>query len=204
MLIVGIIIFSIIAIASLFILLTKIYFHVSYSSGKMIFNVTILSTGFEFIIPENKLTFVLGNYKKSFDTKTSKKQKPAKKSKKKREKKEKKSLSWQVWAKIIKAGLLFIGRFLSKVEYESAQLDIQPVFANPALAGMAYGWSSAFMGAIPGLSETINFTPRFDTEKSQLSGELTLSIKNRSIIYLLYRLFRDLPIKELVKHSIGR
>lgn len=103
-----------------------------------------------------------------------------------------------------KAALLFVGRLLARVQYNIGEIDIAPVFANPALAGMAYGWGRAFSGAFPGAARSFRVTPSFTGGTTRFSGSLTLSIASRQICYLVYRLWRDLPIQHIMKHRFFR
>jgi hypothetical protein len=65
---------------------------------------------------------------------------------------------------------------------------------------MSYGWEQALRGMFPAIGHTINFAPSFAGEKSKFSGCLEMSIRNRQVVYLLYRLIRDLPIRDILKY----
>ena len=117
-----------------------------------------------------------------------------------KKKKDRPAMPLGIKLRIGKAALLFVGRLLSRVQYDIGQIEFEPAPANPALAGMAYGWSSAFAGAFPGAARTVRVTPSFTGGPSRLSGSLTLSIATRQIVYLVYRLVRDLPIQKIIKH----
>ena len=106
--------------------------------------------------------------------------------------------------KIVRAGLLCVGRILSRVQYDEGRLDVQPVIANPALAGMAYGWGQALGGMFPGLRQVATITPAYGTGSGRISGKAVFSIKNRQIVWVVWRLVRDLPIKELVKYRFSK
>jgi hypothetical protein len=102
--------------------------------------------------------------------------------------------------KIIKAAVVFIAGFLSRVQYDVGKIDVQPIIANPALAGMAYGWSRAFYGVFPCIRRILEVSPDYGTGQGHFSGNLELSIKNRQMVGLMWRLFRNLPIIELIKY----
>jgi hypothetical protein len=106
--------------------------------------------------------------------------------------------------KIARAAVIFVAGFLSRVQYDEGKLEVQPVIANPALAGMAFGWGQAFYGAFPGLKQVFNVDPAYGTSGSRVSGQLSLSIKNRQIMGLVWRLLRDLPIIELMKYRFSK
>lgn len=95
--------------------------------------------------------------------------------------------------------MVFAARVLSCVVYKEANLAARPVIANPALAGMAFGWGQALYGAFPGLQTVLAVSPAFAPGQSTVSGHLTLSIKNRQVVYPTYRLLRQLPIKEIIR-----
>lgn len=106
--------------------------------------------------------------------------------------------------KIARACLLFVARFLSFVQYDMGNINVRPAIANPALAGMAYGWGQALNGAFPGMQRVLNIAPNYGPGAGSVSGRLVLSIKNRQIVVLVWRLLSDLPIKEIIKYRFFR
>lgn len=185
---------------------------ISFNKKQLNLLVSILNCGLFFDFPDKKLGLYLNGFKKlSFTIKDGGKAKKTKarvkKEKVKKEeklKKEKKRIPLSLILKITKAGFLFVCRLISCVQYDTGQLVYKPVMANPAVAGMAFGWSRAFTGMFPGLGRSFQFTPQYVTGQSHISGRLTLSVKNRKVIYILFQLLGDLPIRQIVKHYIGR
>jgi hypothetical protein len=106
--------------------------------------------------------------------------------------------------RIARAFILFVARFLSCVQYDIGKINVRPAIANPALAGMAYGWGQALNGAFPGVQRILNIAPNYGAGAGSVSGRLVLSIKNRQIVVLVWRLLRDLPIKEIIKNRFFR
>jgi hypothetical protein len=106
--------------------------------------------------------------------------------------------------RIGKAWVLFVARFLSRVQYDVGKLRLRPVIANPAMAGMAYGWSQALQGVFPGLKDIAEFEPKYCTGSGHVSGQVEFSIKNRQTVALLWRFLGDLPIKEIIKYRFSK
>jgi hypothetical protein len=106
--------------------------------------------------------------------------------------------------KMVKAAIIFVADFLSRVQYDVGQLEVRPVTANPALAGVAFGWGQALYGIFPDLRRTINIAPTYGSEGSLVSGRVAISIKNGQVVALLWRLLRNLPIKELIKYRFSK
>ncbi len=126
----------------------------------------------------------------------------AKKVEKKKQKRRLGKLPLRTYVQLAKAGLLFFARMLARVRMDDYHLTAQPVVANPALAGMTFGWSQAMSGMFPGLREHVAYDPIYVTGQSSYSGSLQISIANRSIVYVVYRFIRDLPISILIKRLI--
>jgi len=104
----------------------------------------------------------------------------------------------------IRAVVLFAGRILSHVRVDEAKFDLQPMIANPALAGMAYGWSQAFYGVFPSARKIVSISPDFGDGESVISGRVTFSIANRRILLSVWELLWNLPIKELVRYIFSK
>jgi hypothetical protein len=117
---------------------------------------------------------------------------------------EKTKLPWATKWQIIKATLIFVGGVLSRVQYEKGQFELEPVMANPALAGMTYGWGQALAGVWPGLGRTVRYTPQYVSGSGRVSGTVVLSVKNRHIAVETMRLLKNLPIQELVTYLFRR
>ena len=100
--------------------------------------------------------------------------------------------------RILKALIFFAGEILSRFRYDGGKIEVQPVFADPALAGIAYGWGQAFYGIFPGARNVIAVDPAFGAGETVYSGYVIFSIKNRQIIGPGFRLFGNLPIRELM------
>ena len=93
--------------------------------------------------------------------------------------------------------VLFVGEILSRCSYDGGKFEVQPVFADPALAGIAYGWGQAFYGIFPGARNVIAVDPVFGAGETVFSGYVKFSIKNRQVVGPFLRLLANLPIKEL-------
>lgn len=105
--------------------------------------------------------------------------------------------------RIAKALFLFVVDILSRIRYDSGELTVIPVIADPAIAGMAYGWGQAFYGIFPQLRRSVDVIPTYGRGKSSLSGQLALSFPNRGMIVPVWRLIRNLPIIELIRHRFS-
>jgi hypothetical protein len=107
-------------------------------------------------------------------------------------------LSLGVMVRVLKALVLFVGEILSRFSYDRGKIEVQPVFADPALAGIAYGWGQAFYGIFPRARNVIAVDPVFGAGETVYSGYVIFSIKNRQIIGPGFRLFGNLPIRKLM------
>ena len=192
------------------ILTARIVFRAGHNQEETYFRLTVLSCGVLYDISQNRIALLLGGWKKYFKLSGGKKKKSkAKKIKPPAEKKAARkrslrNLSWAARIKIVKALVLYAGRFLVRIKYEEAHLAARPVIADPALAGMAYGFGTALHGIFPGLRRTFDVYPDFAAEKSRWMGEIAFSIRIRQIIYISCRLIGDLPIKEIIKYWVKR
>lgn len=170
---------------------------------------TVLNCGGLYDISGNRAALVLGRWKKYFKPgdkkkKPATKDKPTRKKKKTAKKRSFGQLSWSARIKIAKAFLLYSGRFLGSIKYDEGQLKARPVMADPALAGMAYGFGAAVYGIFPDLRQTLDVFPAFSGQKSEWTGHIVFSIRIRQIIYISCRLIGDLPIMEIVKYWMKR
>ena len=167
-------------------------------------SLTILGCGALFFPGQNRLGIVCGKYRHKFaaakDRPSEKKISSSKKKKASPKSKPKRKYPLSIWVKIARALVLFAGRFMAGINYDGGQFRARPVISNPALAGMAYGWGEAFYGIFPGARQTVDVTPSFQETTSNWSGHMTVSMNIRQIVYLVYRLLRDLPIYEIIKH----
>jgi len=104
----------------------------------------------------------------------------------------------------MRAMVIFAGRILSQVRVDEARFDLRPVIANPAVAGMAYGWTRAFYGVFPSARKIVDFSPDFGAGEGVVSGRVTFSIANRRILLSVWELLWNLPIKELVRYFFSK
>jgi hypothetical protein len=103
---------------------------------------------------------------------------------------------------ILTCGRAFIRyavRLASSVRGSISGLAVEPVFSNPALTGMAFGWTRAVYGVVPGLADTLAVTPSFTLERTAISGRIELSIRIWQMAFATGRFLLDLPIREIVK-----
>ncbi len=197
-----------VAVAAILIVTTRLVLYASHREGDSTVSLTIIGCGLLYDPGQGRLGIVCGRFKCFFKSRSGKI--TAGKTEKKKAGPKPAAKTW--WkklplssrVKICKAALLFAARFLSRLHYDEGKLETRPVFADPALAGMLYGFGQAFYGIFPGARRTVNLVPDFGAEKSEWTGHLTLSIKNRQVIRIGYRLFGDLPIRKIVKSSILR
>ena len=194
-----IIIASLIILFVAFILFTTIRFNCRFHNKQIAASVTILGLGLGFDSSVGNPAILLGPWQKII------KPGPPKEKKQKKAKKESTrsvlSLSWRLKWRLARAALLAGARFLSRIKYEDSLVIAEPVFADPALAGMSYGFSRAFYGAFPGAWNKFQFTPDFEPGNSNFEGHLDLSIKVRQVTAIGFWFLRDLPIKEIIKQK---
>jgi hypothetical protein len=198
----------IVAGAVVFCFTARIIFRALYRDNKSTLSVTVLGCGMIYDILENRFALVILGCKKYL--KGLPRRKPARKVKRARRKagqllkKGLRKLPFRVYAGIGRAMLLYLGRFLSRLHYEEARLAARPVFVDPALAGMTYGLSAAVYGLFPKLQGTVDIYPDFAARKTRWTGSITISIRIREIVYINYRLLRDLPIRKIIGHWMSR
>jgi hypothetical protein len=178
---------------------------ISIDNARLKVKLALLGCGFRYDSHENDLRLFCWRLTRrlpSFKIASPRTKSPASAEKKTIEAKarSRKRLPFSVLIKIIKAGLLFAARFLSRVQYDEGQIEVQPVIANPALAGIAFGWGQALNGAVPGLRGFFDFTPVYGTGSGRYAGRISLSVRNWRVAVLVWRLLCDLPIMEIVKY----
>lgn len=196
---------SVILIALTLVILTaRLVFRVSHQKKETFFSLTVVGCGVVYDLERNLPALLIAKWRyyiKSAGKRKKKKSKErADRQKKAKKRKSRRKLSWETRIKVGRAVLLYGMRFLACLKYDEALLAIRPAIADPALAGMAYGLSSAVYGVFPGLRRTIDIFPDFENRETRWKGYLTFSIKLKQIIYVTCRFLFDLPIKELIGH----
>jgi len=180
----------------------RIRFRATYDKDAFAASLLCLSCGLEYTHDKKRLALRCGRYRHVFGGGTPKPEKKKKETapRKKKEKKIRPKLPWRVRVRIGKAIVLCTARFLVSVHYDLGRVRVRPVFANPALAGMVYGFGQAFSGAFGRIGEAISMVPDFAAEKTTWSGEIAISIGIRQIIVITCRFIMDLPIKNILKY----
>lgn len=196
-------------LAGLALLLTaRTVFFLSYQERRLAVSLTILGCGLRY--DGKRFGIACGPLTHYFKPSP---EKPRKKKKEKevdqkapgKEKKRKKGRRMRLGLvlRIAKALFLFFADVLSRVRYDGGELTIIPVIADPAVAGIAYGWGQAFYGIFPQLRRTLDVVPTYGRGKSSFSGQIALSFPNRGLIVPVWRLVRNLPIIELIRHRFS-
>ncbi len=190
-------------------LTAPVLYQISHQHQQSTIKLTILGCGLLYDLGRNRAAVTIGKWHWSIGKRKQKRsalEKSTRRSKlkKKAGEKEARKMSWNTRLKIIKAMMISGARLLSRIKYEDARLQVRPVMADPALAGMAYGWGAAIYGIFPGLRETIDICPDFGAEKTHWNGHLILSIRIRQVVYVGYGLLLDLPIRELIAYWMKR
>lgn len=195
--------------AAVLLALSRTVLFLSYRDKTLIVSLTVLRCGVIYDERRDRAGIVCGPFTYYFapsekKPKKKKAEKDKKAAKKKRARKRKR-MPVGIIMRIAKAAVVFLAETLSRIRYDDGRLDVVPVIADPALAGMTYGWGQALYGAFPGLQRTIGVTPAFGRGKTEVSGHLRLSIRNGSVIGPLWRLLRNLPIIKILHYRfIGR
>lgn len=189
-------------------LTTRTVFFLSYRQRRLTASLTVLGCGVRYA--DGRVGIGCGRLIHYFkpsaeEPRKKKKEKKAerKAAKRKKKRKEKRRMKSGVIFRIGKALFLFTVDLLSRIRYDGGELTFVPVIADPALAGMAYGWGQAVYGMFPGLRRTIDVMPTYGQEKSRFSGHIALSFPNRGIVVPVWRLIRNMPIKELIRHRFS-
>ncbi len=187
---------------------TRTVFFLSYRERRLTASLTVLGCGVHYA--DGRIGIGCGRLVHYFkpspeEPRKKKKAKKAEREAAKEGKKPKKGrrMKLGVILRIAKALFLFVVDMLSRIRYDGGELTVVPVIADPAIAGMAYGWGQAFYGVFPALRRTIDVVPTYGREKSRLSGHIALSFPNRGIVVPVWRLLRNMPIKELIRHRFS-
>jgi hypothetical protein len=178
---------------------------ISIDNAYLKIKLTLLGCGLGYDSRQNHLRLFCGRFSRrlpSFKASSRKEKTPREPAKKAADTKAKsrRDLPFSTVIKIIRAGVLFAARFLSSVQYDEGQVEVKPVIANPALAGIAFGWGQAVNGAFPGLRKFFDFAPAFGAGTGCYAGRISLSVRNWRVAALVWRLLCDLPIMEIVKY----
>ncbi len=185
-------------------LTTRTVFFLSYRERRLTASLTVLGCGVRYA--EGQVGIGCGrlvHYFKPSPEEPRKKKKAKRDAAKKKKKRKTERLKLRVILRIVKALFLFVVDLLSRIRYDGGELRVVPVIADPAIAGMAYGWGRALYGMFPDLRHTIDVSPTYGQEKSRFSGHVALSFPNRGIVVPVWRLLRNLPIKELIRHRFS-
>ncbi|MFW9770302.1 MAG: hypothetical protein ACFFEM_15905, partial [Candidatus Thorarchaeota archaeon] len=179
-------------------------FSLSYRDERLIASLTIFRCGVVYDDGRERVGVACGRFTHYF---APSKRRPKEKSTEKKKKdtgrkgaRKRKRLPLRVMVRIVKAAVIFAAEMLSRIRYDGGRLEVVPVLADPALAGMTYGWGQAVYGAFPGLRQTISVKPTYGRGKSTVSGYVTLSVRNGSVIGPLWRLLWNLPIKKIIQN----
>jgi len=194
---------------SVLLAVSRTVFFLSYRDETLIVSLTVLRCGVTYDDRRNRVGIVCGPFSHYWGSSGKKPEKEkARKEKKDARKKrarKRKRMPVGIIMRIAKAAVIFVAEALSRIRYDGGRLDVVPVIADPALAGMTYGWGEALYGAFPGLRRTIGVRPTYGRGKTAVSGHLRLSIRNGSVIGPLWRLLRNVPIIRILHYRfIGR
>jgi len=200
---------TIIVLALLAILFfARVIVRASYIEGRALIVATVLGCGPAIDISAGQAGIAFGSWCHFFRRRPAKESKESAKISKetpvKRPPKSQRKFPLSVYVQIGKAFFLMAARVIARINYEGGKLEARPVFANPALAGMAYGWSQSLYGVFPALRETIDFVPGFVENDEYWSGYITFSIKNRQIVYVIGLFLVDLPLWKIIRHLFIR
>ena len=193
---------GLIALTALLILMTRTVVWISYLDKQFRARLTILGFGAEYNLTTKEFSLLARRLRKTFrksakpDSVSAKTERPRKR---KKIKPQRPNLGWPVRVQVIKAFALLIGRILSGLDYDLGRVAIQPKLANPALAGMVFGWGQALAGTFAWARSSILIAPVFGNQAAGYSGELTVSIRNSKVCRALILFLRDLPIQKIVK-----
>lgn len=200
-----IVIASLSCLALLILIFSRTILLLTYKEQQAILTLTVLQCGSYFDMSDQRIGLIIGPLRIPLPSRSGKpplsdQKKPAEESKSAPPRRRR--LPFRVYVQILKATLLFSRRMVAAIKIERCRSVARPVFANPALAGVAYGWSQAIYGAAPSLRSAIDFIPAFAGESSY-EGEVALSIKNRVVFWNLLRLIWGLPLMTIIRHKRG-
>jgi hypothetical protein len=183
-------------------LLTRTVLSLSLNDNCRLASLTILGVGMRYDLDRGRIGFGIGRLVRYFPRRSTPKHSPEPhRASHPRKMKPRRKTPLSVYLRIGVAMARFAVGLLARLRFETKSLVLQPAIPNPALAGMAYGWGQALYGMFPGWRDRVDFAPRFDGESSY-SGEIMISIKNRQVAVLLFRLLRDLPKKDIFTYML--
>jgi len=206
MIVIGAIAAILLGLAVVFVLLTRLRLTVAAGSDGILFSITVAGCGIVYDSQTQRVGVRCGPWQAFLHgrARTSVSDLPAEAASPKPSGGHGRALPAGVRVRILKALLLFAARLISRLRWETARLETRPVIADPALAGVAYGMAAAFSGIFPGTARHVQFQPGFVPGRSRWSGKLAMSIRNRQIIYLLFKLWRDMPIWVMLRSKLFR
>ncbi len=205
--IVIILIAAVVVIGSVVLAMARTVLLVSYQDRRLDVSITILGCGIRYDTTRDRLGLVCGRFVRYFAPSKRKREKKAEKEKKvekrERRKKRRRRLPIRIVLRIATGLFVFAAEILARFRYDGGQIRVVPMIADPAVAGMTYGWGRALYGAVPGLRGTIDIVPTYGRGRSSASGHLALSIRNGSIIGPLWRLLRKMPITGIIRNRFS-
>lgn len=97
-----------------------------------------------------------------------------------------------------------IWRILRNVKVENLRGEVGGGFSDPALTGIALGWSSAILGAIPALGKNILIKPDFEAEKVRYDASGLIRLSPLKVAGSFLRFLIEAPVFRIIKLTLTR
>lgn len=140
--------------------------------------------------------------------KKEKKPKPGKKIIKAKTKKPKRIRPYKDILKIIPQSSKALGNYslsiLKSVVIEELNGTVKAGFDSPNLTGQVYGYYQAAVGVLPAMAGRLRYIPVWDEEIFEASLKVSVAIPLYKIFYRTIILFIKLPLREIIKLTIGK
>lgn len=201
----------VLALAALMFIRLRLKFE--YGPDKKIIFIGLGRSGPELNLANRQLLIKLSNFGlKRFDLKKRKQETTAKKkidkASRKKPAKRGRTRSWAGLAAklpiIVKAIGQFLLRLIRGASVEQFEGEIKAGFEQPDLTGLAFGYYQTVLGIAPDLSKRFNYYPDWTGASFAGSFRFTAALPLYSLIFSFTRLLIQLPLRELVKFTIGR
>ncbi len=189
----------------------SVRFRVNLESGKKALFIGLGRSGLEYDFTSRQSSICLiGKHIKTIESKEKKpkKTKPSKKSAKAKIKKTIRKRALRDFLKIIPKSSKAFGSYLlsilKSVVVEEMKGEIKAGFESPYLTGQVFGYYQAVIGAVPSMTNRLIYVPVWDEELFEASFKASVAIPFYKIVYRTFILIVKLPLRDIIKLTIGK
>jgi hypothetical protein len=201
----------VIALAALMFIRLRLKFE--YGPDKKIIFIGLGRSGPELNLANRQLLIKLSNLSlKSYDLQKRKQETTAKKkldkAAQKKPAKRGRTRSWSDLSTklpvIVKATGQFLVGLIRGASIEQLEGEIKAGFEQPDLTGLAFGYYQTALGIAPGITRRFNYYPDWTGASFSGSFRFAVALPLYTLIFSFTKLLIRLPLRELLKFTIGR